>query len=231
MTIEDVGEASGFMTPASINPEPIPIQVRVILVGSPDSYALLHTYDEDFRELFKVRVDFDVQQPRAEEFPAQYGRFIARLCREEGLRHFGRDAVAAVLKQACWWAEHQQKLPVRFGDLADLIREASHWPGHEDKVYVARHHVQKAIAERIYRANLPGEMHDCLHALQTASKSRQAKRRWRPSLPEAHHFPVDDQFHTLSCFKTGPGHGHCLSVKQVQGDGLLARRLSTTVRP
>ena len=79
VTSEEVGEASGFMTPAGINPEPIPIQVRLILVGSPDSYALLHTSDEDFRELFKVKVDFDVQQPRAEESPVQYGRFIARL--------------------------------------------------------------------------------------------------------------------------------------------------------
>jgi lon-related putative ATP-dependent protease len=157
VTIEEVGEASGFMTPASINPEPIPIQVRVLLVGSPDSYALLHTDDEDFRELFKVKVDFDVQQPRAEESPAQYGRFIARLCREEGLRHFGRDAVAAVLEQACRWAEHQKKLSVRFGDLADLVREASHWAGQDDQAYVARHHVQKAIEERVYRTNLAGE--------------------------------------------------------------------------
>jgi predicted ATP-dependent protease len=157
VTIEEVGEASGFMTPGSIHPEPIPIRVRVVLVGSPDSYALLHTEDEDFRELFKVKVDFDVQQPRAEGSPAQYGRFIARLCREEGLRHFGRDAVAAVLEQACRWADHQQKLSVRFGDLADLVREASHWAGQEDKASVARHHVQKALEERIYRSNLAVE--------------------------------------------------------------------------
>jgi lon-related putative ATP-dependent protease len=157
VTIEDVGEASGFMTPASINPEPIPIQVRVILVGSPDSYALLHTSDEDFRELFKVKVDFDVQQPRAEESPVQYGRFIARLCREEGLLHFERDAVAAVLEQACRWADHQQKLSVRFGDLADLIREASYWARQENKAYVERCHVQKALEERIYRSNLVAE--------------------------------------------------------------------------
>jgi lon-related putative ATP-dependent protease len=157
VTVEEVGEASGFMTQAGINPEPIPIQVRVILVGSPDSYVLLHTSDEDFRELFKVKVEFDVQQPCTEESPVQYGRFIARLCRDEGLRHFDRDAVATVLEQACRWADHQKKLSVRFGDLADLIREASHWARQEDKASVARRHVQKALEERIYRSNLVAE--------------------------------------------------------------------------
>jgi predicted ATP-dependent protease len=87
----------------------------------------------------------------------QYGRFIARLSREEGLLHFERDAVAAVLEQACRWAEHQQKLSVRFGELADLIREASHWSRREGKVAVARCHVQKALEERIYRSSLVAE--------------------------------------------------------------------------
>jgi predicted ATP-dependent protease len=104
------------------------------------------------RELFKVKVDFDVQQPH-QESPVQYGRFIARLCREEGLRHFERDAVAAVLEQACRWAEHQKKLSVRFGDLVDLIREASHWARQEDQASVARRQVQKALDERIYRSS------------------------------------------------------------------------------
>jgi len=73
------------------------------------------------------------------------------------LRHFERDAVAAVLEQACRWADHQKKLSVRFGDLADLIREASHWARQEDKVYVARRHVQNALEERIYRSGLLAE--------------------------------------------------------------------------
>jgi lon-related putative ATP-dependent protease len=152
--IADPCERDGVMASVGIQPEPIPLQVRVVLVGSPLLYSLLQSTDEDFGEIFKVKVEFDIQQNRTEEASLQYSRFIAGLCREEGLLHFDRGAVAAVLEQASRWAEHQQKLSLRFGDLADLIREASYWACQEGQRYVARAHVHTAVAEQHARSNL-----------------------------------------------------------------------------
>jgi predicted ATP-dependent protease len=157
VVIEDIGEPNGFIAPTGLNPEPIPLQLRVVLVGTPTLHAQLHIDDENFRKLFKVKVDFDVQYNCGGEAPLQYGRFIARLCRDEGLLHFEGEAVAAVLEQACRWVEHQRKLSLRFGDLADLIREASYWAYQEGRTYVARPHVRRAVEARIYRSNLAAE--------------------------------------------------------------------------
>jgi lon-related putative ATP-dependent protease len=152
--IEDIGELYGFGTSAGIKPEPIPIHLRVILVGNPFIYYLLQTYDEDFGRIFKVKADFDVQQDRRDDSPMQYARFIARLCHNEGLLHFDRAAVATVLEQVSRWTHHQKKLSLRFSDLADLVREASHWARQDDQHYVSSQHVRKAIEEKVYRSNL-----------------------------------------------------------------------------
>jgi lon-related putative ATP-dependent protease len=154
LKIEEVSDGGGAATPVGLAPEPIPLQVRVVLFGSPSLYGWLQVHDEDFRELFKVKVDFDVEQDRTEDSPVQYGRFIAQLCRDEGLPHFEREAVAAVLEQACRWTSHQRKLSLQFGELADLIRQASHWARREGEAYVRRRHVRTAIAEQIYRSGL-----------------------------------------------------------------------------
>ncbi|HLB02016.1 MAG TPA: ATP-binding protein [Nitrospiria bacterium] len=152
--IEDIGELYGFIASAGIKPEPIPIHLRVILVGNPFIYYLLYTYDEDFGKIFKVKVDFDIQQNRVDESPVQYARFIARLCRNEALLHFDRSAVATVLEQVSRWTSHQKKLSLQFSDLADLVRESSHWARQDGKAYVSREHVQKAVEEKVYRSNL-----------------------------------------------------------------------------
>jgi lon-related putative ATP-dependent protease len=152
--IEDIGELYGVISSIGIKPEPIPIHVRVILVGNPYVYYLLQTYDEDFAEVCKVKVDFDVEKERDAESPMQYAAFVARTCREEGLLHFNREAVATLLEQTSRWANHQKKLSLRFRDLADLVREASYWAQQAKKTVVAREDVLKAIDEKIYRSNL-----------------------------------------------------------------------------
>ncbi|MFY9268841.1 MAG: AAA family ATPase [Candidatus Manganitrophaceae bacterium] len=154
LKIEDIGEAYGIIATAGIKPEPIPIRLRVILVGNPFLYYLLHAYDEDFGKLFKVKVDFDVEHDRIEEAPLQYGRFIARLCRKEGLLHFDRSGVAALLEQAARAAGHQKKLSLQFSDLSDMVREASHWAKREGIDLVSRSHILKAVEEKSYRSNL-----------------------------------------------------------------------------
>lgn len=154
LKIEDIGELYGLIATAGLKPEPIPVRLRVILIGSPYLYYLLHAYDEDFGKICKVKADFDQQTGLDEETPIQYARFIARICREEGLPHFDREAVAGVLEQTARWADHQRKLSLRFSDLSDLVREAAHWASRDGEARVSRPHVQRAVEEKIYRSNL-----------------------------------------------------------------------------
>ena len=155
--IEDIGELYGVPTFAGIKPEPIPVSLRVIVIGNPFLYALLYAYDEDFGKIFKVKVDFDVQQPRTEESALSYAQFIARLCRDEQLLHFDASGVAAVLEQAIRWTAHQRKLSLQFSQVADLVREASFWARRDGCALVSAEHVRTAIREKLYRSNLVEE--------------------------------------------------------------------------
>lgn len=154
ITIEDLAEAYGLVATTSIRPEPIPIRLRVILVGHPMLYYLLQEYDEDFGRIFKVKADFDIEQNLGEDSPFQYARFIANLCRDEKLLPFDAGAVAAVLEQALRATGHQKKLSLKFSNLADLVRESSYWAGRSRMEVVSKTHVARAIDEKVYRANL-----------------------------------------------------------------------------
>jgi len=127
LKIEDPGEFYGFST-AGLRPEPIPVQVKVILVGHPLLFHLLQAYEEDFPKIFKVKADFDVEVDRDNRLDRQYASFIAKLCREEGLPHFGADAVAEVIRQGIRFADRHDRLSLRFSLVSDLIREAAIGP-------------------------------------------------------------------------------------------------------
>ncbi len=154
VTIEDPGEFYGFAT-AGLRPEPIPVSVKVILVGTPMIYHLLHAYEEDFSQLFKVKADFDVEVAHDERQNRQYARFIAKLCREENLPHFGADAVAEVIRQGFRLADRHDKLSLRFGLISDLIREAGYWARKEGRSFASRADVESAVSHKRHRADLP----------------------------------------------------------------------------
>lgn len=151
--IEDPGEFYGFST-AGLRPEPIPVNVKVIMVGPPILYHLLQAYEEDFGKLFKVKADFDTEVPRCEEQDRQYARFIAKLCREEGLPHFRADAVAEVIRQGVRFADRHDRLSLRFSLVSDLVREAGYWAKKEGHAIVTRADVDAAVAHKRYRSNL-----------------------------------------------------------------------------
>ena len=151
--IEDPGEFYGFST-AGLRPEPIPVTVKVILVGPPMLYHLLQDYEEDFSKLFKVKADFDTEVVRTEQQDRQYARFIAKLCREEGLPHFDADAVAEVIRQGLRFADRHDRLSLRFSLVSDLIREAGYWARKEGHAFVTRADVDAAITHKRYRSNL-----------------------------------------------------------------------------
>jgi lon-related putative ATP-dependent protease len=152
--IEDPGEFYGFST-TGLRPQPVPVDVKVIMVGPPIVYQLLQAYEEDFQKIFKVKADFDVDVSRDEHQDRLYGRFVARLCREEGLPHFGADAVAELIRQGSRMAERHDRLSLRLSLLSDVVREATFWARREGRRLVSRADVETAVAKKRHRANLP----------------------------------------------------------------------------
>ncbi len=154
--VEDVYELYGFGS-GGIKPEPIPVSLKIIMLGSPWLYYLLYNYDEDFRELFKVKSDFDTQTKRTADEKMRYANFIGNLVKKDGLLPFDRSAVAGIVDYAVRLTEKKEKLSLRFSDLTDLAREASYWASNAKSSVVAGEHVDKALDEKIYRANLMDE--------------------------------------------------------------------------
>ena len=137
----------------SLTPEPIPLKVKIILMGSLDVYYLMYQQDEDFPDLFKVRADFDSTMLRDVDNMQEYANFIATRCHEEKLHHFDRTAVAKVIEYGSRLVNQQSKLSTRFGAITDLIREASYWAEVNGRTAVTAADVQQTLDERIYRAN------------------------------------------------------------------------------
>ena len=155
--IETVAEGLGLATPARLDPEPIPLDVKVALVGAPWVYYLLHDADPDFGDLFKVRAEFDTEIDLNDANMNRYARFIAARCHDEGLPHFDRTAVARVVEEGVRLAQDRRRLSTRFGDLSDIIREAGHWARRAGADVVSEEHVWSSIDERIRRSNLTEE--------------------------------------------------------------------------
>lgn len=152
--IENLGEQFVAVPSASLAPEPIPVDVKVVLVGNPTIYHLLFSVDEDFRKLFKVKSDFGLDMDRTPENERQYAAFVSNRSRDLGLRPFHKTAVAELVEYGSRLVEHQNKLSTRFIDVADLLVEADYWAAHDESQVVMGVHVQRAIEEKVYRSNL-----------------------------------------------------------------------------
>jgi lon-related putative ATP-dependent protease len=152
--MENLGEAAGLMPAATLRPDPIPLDVKVVFVGTPDVFHLLYAYDEDFEKLFKIRADFDVVIERTPESQREYARAIASICHRSGACHFDPSGVAAVLEYSARLAGSQDKLSTRFNDVVEIIYEAAAWARRGQSDLVTREHVRRAIAEKANRSNL-----------------------------------------------------------------------------
>ena len=155
--LETVAEELGLASPARLDPEPIPLDIKVALVGAPWVYYLLHDADPDFGDLFKVRAEFDTEIERNDANMNRYAQFIAARCHDEGLPHFDRTAVARVVEEGVRLAQDRRRLSTRFGDLSDIITEAGHWARRAGADLVSEEHVWSSIDERIRRSNLTEE--------------------------------------------------------------------------
>jgi lon-related putative ATP-dependent protease len=152
--IESLGEEFSAVPLASLRPEPIPLDLKVVLIGSSFAHLVLYALDEDFRELFKVKADFAPELDWSAEHHRNYAAFISRWVRDNDLRHFDRAAVARLIEHGARLRENQGKLSARLIEISDVASEASFWAerlGHE---VVQAQDVELAIRKREFRSNL-----------------------------------------------------------------------------
>jgi lon-related putative ATP-dependent protease len=151
--MEDVWEQYRLVSTAGMKPEPLPLNVKVIFIGSPYVYYLLYNLDNEYRELFKVKADFDNRMARTKENMGKYALFIAGCQKEENLTPFDQSGMAKIIEYGSRLAGHQEKLSTQFSYIADLIRESHYWAKKMSSAFVRAEHVVKAIDEKILRVN------------------------------------------------------------------------------
>jgi lon-related putative ATP-dependent protease len=152
--IENLAEQTSPIPFATLQPEPVPLDVKVVLIGPPTVYHLLWGLDEDFRDVFKVKADFAPDMDWSDEAVANYAAFVSRCVETNGLHHFDRGAIARIVEHGARLREHQSKLSTRLRDIADVVSEASFWASRAGREIVAAEDVDRAIAKREYRSNL-----------------------------------------------------------------------------
>ena len=151
--IENISEHFGLVAMATLRPQPIPLNIKVVMIGNPFLYQLLYHYDEDFRKLFKIKADFEIEMDRDEDNLNKMAGFISYHCNKQKLRHFDRQAVSAIVEYSVRLAENQKKLSTRFNEIVDLLFEAEAWAELDGLEVVGRAQVEKALNEMVYRSN------------------------------------------------------------------------------
>ncbi len=142
-----------LITTVTLEPEPVPLETKVVLIGSPLLYYLLRRYDEDFPKLFKVRAEFALDMPRTPETEKEYALFARIAQATENLPPLDATAVARLVEIGSRLAGHQDKLSTRFGLLTDYLREAAYWAGQNQRGVITAEDLRQAEEARIYRAN------------------------------------------------------------------------------
>jgi lon-related putative ATP-dependent protease len=154
INIEELEERYGFLGTKSLKPEPIPLKVKVILIGDPYLYQQLYMLDKEFNELFKVKADFDTSMNRTDECLDKYAAFVCALCEKEKLKHLDGSGLAKLIEYSSRLAGDQMKLSTRFAEVADIAREANFYAQEESAEFVTGEHVKKAIEEKVFRSKM-----------------------------------------------------------------------------
>ncbi len=154
ITIDEVGELAGYLTTKSLHPQPVPLDMKVILIGSPWMYYMLQEYDDEFAELFRVKADFDTRMPRTDQNMRDFISFVCTFCNKEKLLNVSSAAAAKLLEHATRLAEDQEMISTHFGAVADLIRESHYWALQAGAAEVTAAHVRKALEAKVYRSSL-----------------------------------------------------------------------------
>ena len=151
---ESRAQALGVVPPAGLRPAPSPIETKVVIVGDPGLYAYLFRLDPDFRELFRVKADFEVDIERNAHTMLGIASVIQRQCQLTGMRCFSDEAAARIIEHASRRVEDQRRLSGNMGELLDLALQADFWAGQDGADDVLRRHVDRALEEREYRSSL-----------------------------------------------------------------------------
>ncbi len=157
LRIEDPFEQFGIIPPQGLKPQPMTLDVKVILLGHGFLYQLLSLYDEDFWEIFRVKADFDSEVERTDKNLADYASFIAGCCEDCSHNHFDSTGVASMLEYAARLVSDQEKLSSRFAVIKEMVEESVFWSQRDGADMVSSKHVEKAIEQRRYRHNLLDE--------------------------------------------------------------------------
>ncbi len=149
--IEAPSEETSFTT-ISLDPEPIPLNVKIILTGDAELYELLSERDPDFSDYFKVEADFDVLMDRTEDNEIEYAKLIGSLSKKKKLRSLNKQAVAKIIEHSSRLAESSEKLTAHIASIGDLLREADYWARKSKSNHIGKNHIDQAIDAQIYRS-------------------------------------------------------------------------------
>ena len=152
IAIENIFALAGVVS-GGMKPEPIALNIKIILIGSTQVYQALLNYDEDFKKLFKIKADFDIDMESNKENIYKYAQFISSHCEKKKLMHFHKTAVAKVVEYSRRLAEHKNKMSTRFNDIVEILYESEAWARLDKANIVTGEHVKKAVEQKIYRSN------------------------------------------------------------------------------
>lgn len=150
--IETPGDETSFTT-ISLDPEPIPLDVKIILLGDEDLYDLLSERDPDFSDYFKVEADFGTIMDRTEENEVEYAKLIGSLSNKKKLRTLNRQAVARIIEYSSRLADDSKKLTAHIASIGDLLREADYWARESNSKQIGKKHIDQAVSAQIYRSD------------------------------------------------------------------------------
>ena len=153
LQVRSLGDDIGLVSTVSLEPQPIPLNLKVILIGERIHYYLLDRYDPEFSELFKIAADFEDQIKRSDENVEHRARLLATIIRQEKLRHMDRSGVARLMEESARHAGDSERLSADIRQVTDLLREAHYWAGHNGKEMIGAGEVQQAIDSRNRRAS------------------------------------------------------------------------------
>ena len=157
LSIENIAEAYGLVPTTGLRPEPLPLNVKVVIIGEPSLYGLLYRNDPDFRELFKVKADFETDFPRTRDNVTGLASVIRAECERSSLLPFTQNATAQLIEHSSRMVEDQRRLSANMSGFLDVVRQADYWARQEGTREVHGRHVERALEERIYRSSLVRE--------------------------------------------------------------------------
>ncbi len=155
--IEELAEQIGLITTRTLQPQPLPLNIKVILIGDPYIYQILYMYDEDFTKLFKIKAHFDWQMRKTDDHLQQFCSLVASFVQDEKLMPVHKTGMARLVEYAQELAGHQQKLTLQLKEVLDILKEAYYWAKNNTHEVIFGSDVEQAIQEKIYRVDLPEE--------------------------------------------------------------------------